>query len=41
MDVHKTNGKYDDAEKSRLKVEALEKEHEERVLYDMHHRHKK
>ncbi len=41
MHIHKTNSKYDDAEKSRLKIEALEKEHEERVLFDMHQRHKK
>ena len=24
MEAHKVNGKYDDAEKSRLKIEALE-----------------
>ena len=41
MDIHKSNGKYDDAEKSRIKIEALEKEHEDRVLYEMHQRHKK
>lgn len=32
MDAHKKNGKYDDAEKSRVKIEELEKEHEDRVL---------
>lgn len=41
MEVHKQSGKYDDAEKSRLKVESLEKEHEERVLTEMHQKHKR
>ena len=41
MDIHKKNGKYDDAEKSRLKIEALEKEHEDRTLTEMHQRHNK
>lgn len=41
MFVHQKNGNYGDAEKSRLKIEQLEKEHEERALYDMRLRHKK
>ena len=41
MEIHKTNGKYDEAEKSRVKIEQLEKEHDDRYLFEMHHRHKK
>lgn len=41
MFVHQKNGNYGDAEKSRLKIESLEKEHDERALFEMHQRHKK
>jgi hypothetical protein len=33
MEIHKTNGKYDEAEKSRVKIEQLEKEHDDRYLF--------
>ena len=41
MFVHQKNGNYGDAEKSRVKIESLEKEHDERELFEMHQRHKK
>lgn len=41
MYVHQKNGNYGDAEKSRIKIETLEKEHETRAIYEMHQRHKR
>ena len=40
MFIHEKNGNYDDAEKSRLKIEQLKKDHEVRSVYEMEQRHK-
>lgn len=41
MYVHQKNGNFADAEKSRLKVEQLNKDLEARAIYEMEIRHKK
>lgn len=41
MDVHKRNGKYAEAEESRLKIEQLQRDLLSRELWEMGQRHKK
>ena len=40
MYVHQKNGNYADAEKCRIKIEQLQKDHETRSLYELNIRHK-
>jgi|LakMenEpi03Aug12_release.lakeMendotaPanAssembly.Ray.scaffolds.fasta_scaffold1993307_1 hypothetical protein len=40
MFIHEKNGNYADAEKSRLKMEQLQKDHEARSIYELNVRHK-
>ena len=41
MFVHEKNGCYDDAQKCRLKIQQLKKDHEARSVYEMEQRHKR